>query len=72
MTLLPQVLRPSGNQNFPLIEKFVLTGEPINPWRCECCLTQAQRRNINPVVADLRDVGLPGCCRKCGVDFYRR
>jgi hypothetical protein len=71
MKLLSQVIRPAGNSNFPLIEKFILTGEATNPWRCEGCVTQAQRRKINPTVSDLRDVTMPGCCRKCGMDFYR-
>jgi hypothetical protein len=57
-------------RSFPLITRFAYTGEPLNPWRCESCLTKPQRRD-----ADLGGVrGIPspspGCCRKCGVDFW--
>ena len=72
MAQLKQVTRPPGRNNLPLIENFILTGEPTNPWRCGGCLTKAQRKNLDPTPADVRDLSpQPGCCRKCGTDFYR-
>ncbi len=43
------------------------TGEPINPYRCEACITKKQlvawkRRGASVLKSDLAD----RCCRKCG------
>jgi hypothetical protein len=66
------LLRPARVMSFPLIRLFVFTGEPSNGWRCESCLTSAQRRWADPVPADRRpsDKPFPGCCRKCGLSYF--
>lgn len=63
------IKRPNyPTQQFPLIRTFYFTGEDINPWRCECCLTKRQRENRieYPILWDnVRYV----VCRKCGLMF---
>jgi hypothetical protein len=64
------VVRPVRSlQQFPLIRKFVYTGEPMNPYRCECCATKQQRKALGNVKAygDVQDK--PEICRKCAVEF---
>lgn len=68
------IKRPEGGNNFPLIEHFVFTGEPVNPWRCFSCETTVQRRSAagtSVKLLDIPQVLWPRCCRKCGLDFYR-
>jgi hypothetical protein len=66
-------------QVFPLIRFFWFTNEPLNPWRCESCLTAKQRRLVPTsetrfavdwtIVVPNERSEKPECCRKCGVDF---
>lgn len=64
------VVRPMRPlQAFPLIRRFVYTGEPINPYRCECCATKKQRAGL-ATIREYADVDVkPEICRKCAVDF---
>ncbi len=65
----------SKKYNFPLINRFVFTGETPNPWRCECCARNKQRIKADkePVKEEdsvrCLDIQFPQCCRKCGCDF---
>lgn len=68
-----RIQRPSRpGQDFPLIRFFWFTGEELNPWRCENCLTDRQRKDLPVELTDehLRPENTPKLCRKCGVDFY--
>jgi len=57
-------------RNFPLISWMYYTGEELNPYRCQCCLTAKQRRAADKVPEkSLREVGTHICCRKCGVEL---
>lgn len=56
---------PSRKMSFPLIARLYMTGEALNPWRCDACLTKRQRTkapNATPSTTT-NDI----CCRKCGV-----
>lgn len=56
-------------QSFPLIRRFVFTGEPLNPYRCECCATKKQRKALATVRTYAETDVKPEVCRKCSVDF---
>jgi len=64
-----------SGQDFPLIRLAVYTGEALNPWRCECCLTKPQRKAAEaaPTVDKWDSLRThhtaPECCRKCGLTF---
>jgi hypothetical protein len=73
-----KVKRPNGpnkRMNFPLIDWFVHTGEELNPYRCQACLTKPQRRAFpamevrNELNIVLAGQPRPECCRKCGCSF---
>lgn len=56
--------------SFPLIQYGFFTGEDINPWRCECCLTKKQRQRFDKNPQDIQPVDSTyKCCRKCGVEL---
>ena len=51
---------------------FYKTGEPLNPWRCECCVTQKQLAAYNRRGADsLVESNEAFCCRRCGIYYVR-
>lgn len=64
------VKRPPGWSNFPLVDFFYNTGEPVNPWRCGNCLTLTQRK-ISMYAEIITLPHLHICCRKCGMDICR-
>ena len=73
-----KVARPQGGNNMPLVTHFVYTGEAINPYRCELCITPKQRQALaakgaaaNWEPLSYPDNVAPRICRKCGLDFYR-
>jgi len=70
--LYPELDKVSAVRNqkeFPLIVRYFYTGEPINPFRCECCVTKKQRARAC-ALASQRPDGVRGeCCRKCGIRF---
>ena len=67
--------RPPGRMNHPLVDHFVFTGEPYNPYRCTICATKKQRAQADklPPLAEGEhgERPRPGCCRKCGMDYMR-
>ena len=64
----PETLRKS----FPLVSQFFYTGEDLNPWTCENCITIPQIKVINKMIKDNTKVSVqpPECCRKCGMSFF--
>jgi hypothetical protein len=66
------IKRPEARYNFPLVDRFIHTGEPLNPWRCDCCATATQRSKAVEYrqLYELGDIEYPECCRKCGLDYH--
>lgn len=52
---------------FPLITRFLYTGEEINPWRCESCATKEQRRQADRLPTSTASLSATTCCGKCGL-----
>lgn len=52
---------------FPLIRWIYYTGEDVNPYRCECCLTKKQRAETDCAISEPASQDI--CCRKCGVSI---
>jgi hypothetical protein len=53
--------------NRPLTKFMFWTGEQINPYRCEDCLTKKQRELPSQ---ELETVDIDVMCRKCGIGMY--
>jgi hypothetical protein len=63
------VLRRETKRDFPLIEEFYYTGEELNGWRCETCVTKKQREAAEQVAGEATTNERPRNCRKCGLTF---
>jgi hypothetical protein len=59
-----------NRQRFPLVKWYYYTGEKINPWRCELCVTKKQKAKPVPNPDMLFKDLFPACCNKCGMDLY--
>jgi len=69
-----KVKRPLGGKNHPTVDFFFYTGEKWNPWRCGMCATKKHKERADEVSESEAigyNEGVPGCCRKCGLDFFR-
>lgn len=70
-----RVARPDDRVTFPIVAYFYHTGEPLNPWRCECCIAPRHRAAYlkygADMILDYLPQPAPVCCRKCGMEFAR-